>query len=87
MALNIHIGRSSSHLRLALLPSWIIQGCPSLDNPLVGTRAHWTLVFNQLTPNEGYAFRTIVQTELFIPPLKCRILMQYAARSHCDSRL
>ena len=42
--------------RLALLPSEMVQGCPSLDNPFVGTRVHWTLVFNPLTHSDSYAF-------------------------------
>lgn len=41
--------------RLALLPSWMVQGCPSLDNPFVGTTVHRTLAFNRLTHSYGYA--------------------------------
>ena len=78
LVVNIPVGRSSSHLCLALLPSWMAQGCPSLDNPFVGTRVHWTLVLNRLTHSDGYALRMIVPPESFIAHPHFRILMQYA---------
>ena len=53
--LALHLGRSSFHLRLAFLPSWLVRACPSLVKPFTGGKVHWTFPFVQLTHSYGYA--------------------------------
>jgi len=50
-----HFDRSPFHLRLAVLPGWLIQGCSSVSNPFTGEKIHRIFPFVRLTHSYGYA--------------------------------
>ena len=63
-----HFDRSPFHLRLAVLPGWLIQGCSSVSNPFTGEKIHRIFPFVRFTHSYGYGSRAITQTVLLAFP-------------------
>ena len=53
--LAANLDRSPFHLRLAVLPGWLILGCSRMSNPFTGEKIHRIFPLIRFTHSYGYA--------------------------------
>ncbi len=54
-SLDIRVQAFAAPIPLLTPLRWMVQGCPSLDNPFGGVKVHWTFTTFRLTHRHHYA--------------------------------